>query len=85
MQKPEAQPEDHNIVGRKPLELAMSKAANSSKIGNSGKDFLGFGGVYREIGIAAVAAAVRCQHMPVPDDERVASRAPAASYPDRAR
>ena len=35
------------------------------------KDSPSRGGGYREIGIAAVAAAVRCQHMPVPDDERV--------------
>lgn len=61
----------------------MSKAANSSKIGNSGKDFLGGG--YREIGIAAVAAALRCQHMPVPDDERVAPRITDPSLYDRAR
>lgn len=63
----------------------MSKAANSSKIGNGGKDFLGLGGGYREIGIAAVAAALRCQHMPVPDDERVAPRITSPSFSDRKR
>lgn len=63
----------------------MSKAANSSKIGNSGNDFLGLGGGYREIGIAAVAAALRCQHMPVPEDERVAPRVPGSSHSDRTR
>lgn len=66
----------------------MSKAASSSKIGNSGKDFLSLGslgGGYREIGIAAVVAALRCQHMPVPDDERDAPHGYAPSSPDRAR
>jgi hypothetical protein len=63
----------------------MSKAANPTKIGNSGKDFLGFGGGYREIGIAAVAAALRCQNMPVPDDERVAPRITDPSLSDRTR
>jgi hypothetical protein len=63
----------------------MNKAANSAKIGDSGKDFPNIGGGYREIGIAAVVAALRCQHMPAPDDERVTPHAPDPSYPDRVR
>lgn len=47
----------------------MNKS-NSSKAGNgSSKDYFPGAG-YREIGIAAVAAAVRCQHMAGTDDER---------------
>jgi hypothetical protein len=63
----------------------MIKASNSSKIGNSGKDFPSIGGRYREIGIAAVVAALRCQNMPAPDDERVTGHTPDPSYSDRAR
>ena len=44
----------------------MTKPSNSSKAANkSAKDYFPGAG-YREIGIAAVAAAVRCQHMAGP-------------------
>ena len=49
----------------------MTKSANSSNAANHSKqDYSAAGVGYREIGIAAVAAAVRCQHMALPDDER---------------
>ena len=49
----------------------MTKSANSSNAANHSKqDYSAAGVGYREIGIAAVAAAVRCQQMAVPDDER---------------
>lgn len=42
----------------------MTESSNSSRAArNSGKDFPAISAGYREIGIAAVAAAVRCQHM----------------------
>ncbi|MBL8585126.1 MAG: hypothetical protein JNM23_00195 [Bradyrhizobiaceae bacterium] len=41
----------------------MTKSSNPSKASHSAKDFPALGTGYREIGIAAVAAAVRCQHM----------------------
>lgn len=63
----------------------MSKLANPAKIASSGKEFPGRGAGYRDIGIAAVAAALRCQHLPAPEDERVASYAPHPSHPDRVR
>lgn len=42
----------------------MTKSSKPSKAASySAKDFPALGTGYREIGIAAVAAAVRCQHM----------------------
>lgn len=49
----------------------MTKTANSSKAANkSAQDYCAVGVGYREIGIAAVAAALRCQRMAAPEDER---------------
>ena len=47
----------------------MTKTANSSIPANkNAKDFPELSAFYREIGIAAVAAAVRYQRMPASDD-----------------
>jgi hypothetical protein len=52
----------------------MTESSNSSKAAsNSAKDFPALSAGYREIGIAAVAAAVRCQHMGGHHDEHAAS------------
>ncbi len=52
----------------------MTESSNSSKAAsNSAKDFPALSAGYREIGIAAVAAAVRCQHMGGHNDERGSS------------
>ena len=49
----------------------MTKSGKSSNAAtHSAKDYSAAGVGYRRIGIAAVAAAVRCQQMAVPDDER---------------
>lgn len=49
----------------------MIKSGNSSSAASqSAKDYSAAGAGYRQIGIAAVAAAVRCQQMAAPDDER---------------
>ena len=49
----------------------MNKSNSSNAAHGSSKDYFPGAG-YREIGIAAVAAAVRCQHMAGTDDERSA-------------
>ncbi|MGB8525339.1 MAG: hypothetical protein WCD75_00545 [Rhodoplanes sp.] len=52
----------------------MTESSNSSKAAsNSAKDFPALGAGYREIGIAAVAAAVRCQHLGGHADEHASS------------
>jgi hypothetical protein len=61
----------------------MSKTANSSKVANNVKSFPELGPGYREIGIAAVAAALRCQQLPAPDDERAGANAHDPSLTDR--
>jgi hypothetical protein len=62
----------------------MKKGAMASKATTSnGKDFPGMGGGYREIGIAAVAAALRCQHMAAPEDEHAKNYAHDSSLSDR--
>jgi hypothetical protein len=51
----------------------MTESSNSSKAAsNSAKDFPALSAGYREIGIAAVAAAVRCQHMGGHNDDHTA-------------
>jgi hypothetical protein len=62
----------------------MTKPSKSAKVAdNRTKDFPAPGAGYREIGIAAVAAAVRCQHMAGPDDERPADRTHNPARTDR--
>ncbi len=64
----------------------MTKPSNSSKAANtSAKDFPAVGAGYREIGIAAVAAAVRCQHMAGTDDKRSVGHAHDPARNDRRR
>lgn len=49
----------------------MTKSSKPSKAASySAKDFPTLGTGYREIGIAAVAAAVRCQHMGGHNEEK---------------
>lgn len=62
----------------------MTTGAKAAKASSSNaKDFPGLrAGSYREIGIPAVAAAVRCQRMAPPDDER-ASRGRESARADR--
>ncbi len=51
----------------------MTKSSKPSKAASySAKDFPALGTGYREIGIAAVAAAVRCQHMGGHNEEKTA-------------
>lgn len=62
----------------------MTKPTNSSKAANnSTRDFPARGAGYREIGIAAVAAAVRCQNKTQPDDEHAAARPTGSWVSDR--
>ena len=62
----------------------MTKTSNSSTTANkNAKDFPAFCACYREIGIRADAAALCCQHMAAPDDERAASHAHDPSWTDR--
>jgi hypothetical protein len=62
----------------------MTKPAKSPKAANnSAKDLPTLGAGFREIGIAAVAAAVRCQRMALPDDERTAARVHDSGPADR--
>ena len=62
----------------------MTKTSDSSTTANkNAKDFPAFFACFREIGIPAVAAALRCQHMPAPDDERAAGHAHDTSWTDR--
>jgi hypothetical protein len=57
----------------KMVERQMTKSSNSSKAAShNAKDFPALGAGYREIGIAAVAAAVRCQHMGARNEEHAA-------------
>jgi len=49
----------------------MIQISNSAATANkNAKEYPTLDECYREIGIAAVAAALCCEHMPVPNDER---------------
>ena len=62
----------------------MTKPANSPKAANnSAKELPALGAGYRQIGIAAVAAAVRCQQMALPNDERAAAQVHVSGPADR--
>jgi hypothetical protein len=50
----------------------MTESSNSKAARYSAKDFPALSAGYREIGIAAVAAAVRCQHMGGHNDDHSA-------------
>jgi hypothetical protein len=69
--------------GGKHVERYMTKTANASKTpAKNGKDFPDRGPGYREIGIAAVAAALHCQHMHAQHDDH-AAEAPDSAHADR--
>jgi hypothetical protein len=54
----------------------MTKTSDYSATANkNAKDSPAIFACFREIGIPAVAAALRCQHMPASDDERAAGHA----------
>jgi hypothetical protein len=61
----------------------MTKTSDSSTTANKNAKDPAFFACFREIGIPAVAAALRCQHMPAPDDERAAIDAHDTSWTDR--
>jgi hypothetical protein len=64
-----------------PVERYMT---NSSITENKiAKDYPTSHAYYREIGIAAVAAALCCEHMPAPNDERADKHAHESSWTDR--
>jgi hypothetical protein len=61
----------------------MIQISNSAVTANkNAKEYPAFA-CYREIGIAAVAAALCCEHMPVPNDERAAKYVREPSWSDR--
>ena len=72
------------ILGRKLVERCNDQAFQVRKgCGQQNQGLSAPGAGYREIGIAAVAAAVRCQHMAGPDDERPADRTHNPARTDR--